>query len=223
MRQMDENLQLEIFILEGLDAIRCRINMYLGELEREDLFEDLVFEALCHAIDESVDNNCKNIQIYIEDISGAVSIHYDAGISLDINTNTGKSLVVSLFTELLACHNLKKHIEVGSKYCQYGLAVLNAVCSHLEVDTIKRGQRSLQTYIKGKLTEDFLVPSKLEDTERTNIRFFFDDELLGKHEIHLDRLKLKAQELIQDCGLKIDISDISDLISPSSDIDQYDF
>jgi DNA gyrase/topoisomerase IV subunit B len=220
---MDKNLQLEIFALEGLDAIRCRPNMYLGELEREDLFDELVFEALCHAIDESVDNHCKNIQVYIEDLSGAVSIHYDVGISLDINTTTGKSLVTSLFTELLACHNLKKHIEVGSKYCQYGLAVLNAVCSHLEVDTVKRGQRSLQTYTKGKLTEDFLVPSNLEDTEGTNVRFFFDDELLGKHEIHLDRLESKAKELIQDFRLNIKISDISDLISLSSDVEQYNF
>jgi DNA gyrase/topoisomerase IV subunit B len=220
---MDENLEMELIVLEGLDTIRYRPNVYLGELKREDLFDDLIFEALCHAIDESVDNRCRNIQIYIEDLSGAVSIHYDVGISLDINANTGKSLVTLLFTELLACHNLKKNIEVGSKYCQYGLAVLNAVCSHLEVDTVHGGQRSLQTYTKGKLTDNFLVSSNLEDTERTNIRFFFDDELLGKHEIHFDRLKSKAQELIQDFGLNIKISDISDLIQSSCDVEQYDF
>jgi DNA gyrase/topoisomerase IV subunit B len=41
----------EIVVLEGVDAIRCRPNQYLGKLQREDLFYDLIFEALCHAID----------------------------------------------------------------------------------------------------------------------------------------------------------------------------
>ncbi len=55
-----------IVVLEGLDAIRCRASMYLGELERADLFDDLIFEALCHAIDEAIDDRCKHININIE-------------------------------------------------------------------------------------------------------------------------------------------------------------
>jgi DNA gyrase/topoisomerase IV subunit B len=185
-----------IVVLEGLDAIRCRATMYLGELEREDLFDDLIFEALCHAIDEAIDDHCKYISIEI-DRDSVVTVRYDAGIPLHIaNVLLGK---------LYACHNLKKHIEVGSKYCQLGLAVLNAVCFKFQVDIICNGKHGKQTYIKGNTEQGFVVCDSNE-IDRTNFQFSFDEELLGKHEIHVDRLKVKAQELMQDFDLRVEIA-----------------
>jgi DNA gyrase/topoisomerase IV subunit B len=49
--QYDES---EIVVLDAIDAIRCHTNLYLGQLERDDLFDDLIFESLCHAIDEKL-------------------------------------------------------------------------------------------------------------------------------------------------------------------------
>lgn len=198
-RKMENESQYDddiIVVLELPDAIRCRANMYLGNLEREDLFDDLIFEALCHAIDESLDDRCKHINIDI-DRAGIVTVRYDAGIPLHIANG--------LLGKLYACHNLKKHIEVGSKYCQLGLAVLNAVCSEFQVDIVCNGKHGRQTYIKGKAEQDFVVFDSHE-IDRTQFKFSFDEELLGKHEIHLDRLKVKAEELMQNFNLRVEIS-----------------
>jgi DNA gyrase/topoisomerase IV subunit B len=192
-----------IVVLEGLDAIRCRPAMYLGGLERDDLFDDLIFESLCHAIDEAIDDGCKYIKINIKP-TDVVFIQYDAGMSLETR-GTDTPVADSLLTQLHACHNLKKNIDVGSKYCQLGLAVLNAVCSEFQVDIIWSGKRGRQTYIKGKADRDFII-SESDEIDRTQFRFSFDVELLGKHAIHLDRLQLKADKLMQDFGVKLDIT-----------------
>jgi DNA gyrase/topoisomerase IV subunit B len=126
-----ENIQ----VLQGLEYVRRRPHLYVGELGREELFDDLILEALCHAIDEAVDLNCKQIAIDIKS-SGTVLIQYDAGISLDIHPKSGKRTVHVLLTSIGACHNLKKHTEVGSEYCRYGLAVLNAMCSEFQVSLL---------------------------------------------------------------------------------------
>jgi DNA gyrase/topoisomerase IV subunit B len=195
----------DIVVIEGVDAIRRRTDMFLGKLERDDLFDELIFEALCHAIDEALDDRCKHINIDI-DRAGIVSIQYDACMSLELKRN-GKPKADSYFGELYACHNLKKHIEVGSKYCRHGLYLLNAVCSEFKVDIVERGKWGKQTYIKGKVDQEFII-ADTNEIDRTHFQFRFDEELLGKHTIHLDRLQLKADELMQDLGVKVSISHV---------------
>ncbi|XGV98014.1 MAG: hypothetical protein ACAF41_03570 [Leptolyngbya sp. BL-A-14] len=198
---------MEIEILSSVEAVRLRPELWLGDLGRESLFEDLIFEALCHAIDEALDHCCKHIQIAIES-NGAMSLQYDAGIPLALHPETGRPAADILFTELLACHKLKKHIEVGSEYCQYGLAALNAVCFEFRVDTVCKNQRGTQTYIKGKAAQDFVI-SDSDGSDRTQFRFSFDEELLGHHEVQRDRLQAKAEKIMQDFIVQLDIVDAS--------------
>jgi DNA gyrase/topoisomerase IV subunit B len=187
---------MEIEVLPGLKAIRRRPHMFLGELEREDLFDDLILEALCHAIDEAIERNCQHISITLKP-TGAVFIHYDAGMPLDLQPKSGKPLADILLTELLACHNLKKHIEIGSKYCQYGLAALNALCSEFQVKTVCSGQCGEQIYFRGEAKQPFVIsPSK--DTDQTRFYFIIDEELLGNHVVHIEQIRAKMTELEQD-------------------------
>jgi DNA gyrase/topoisomerase IV subunit B len=206
MEDKSEYDDSNIVVLEGLDAIRCRPTVYLGELERDDLFDELIFESLCHAIDEALDDRCQYINIDIN-CDSLVSVRYDAGMSLTI-TPRGTPTFDVLLTQLLACHNLKKHIEVGSKYCKSGLAVLNAMCSRLQVDIVCNSKHCKRTYYQGKSELDFII-SDTNEIDRTHFQFRFDEELLGKHNIHLDRLQLKADELMQDLGVKVSISQVS--------------
>jgi DNA gyrase/topoisomerase IV subunit B len=192
-----------IQVLPGLEVVRRRPRMYVGELEREELFDDLILEALCHAIDEAVDLNCKHIEINIES-SGFVFIQYDAGISLDIHPRSGKRAAHVLLTSIGACHNLKNHIEVGSEYCRYGLAVLNAMCSEFQVNTVCNGQSGQQVYRRGDAEQDFIISSS-STSNQTQFRFTLDEEILGKHEVHIERLQAKMKELEQAFELQLDI------------------
>jgi DNA gyrase/topoisomerase IV subunit B len=185
----------DIQVLPALESVRRRPRMYVGELERKELFDDLILEALCHAIDEAADLNCKHIAISIES-SGSVLIQYDAGLSLDIYPKSGQRPAHVLLTVIGACHNLKKHIEVGSEYCRYGLAVLNAMCSEFQVNTTYNGQSGQQIYQKGSAEQDFSI-SPSTASNQTQFCFTLDEEILGKHEVHIESLQAKMRELEQ--------------------------
>jgi DNA gyrase/topoisomerase IV subunit B len=194
---------MEIEILSGLETIRRRPQLYLGDLGRENLFDDLILEALCHAIDEAMESNCRDILIQIG-AAGVILVQYDAGINLELDSTSGRRLVDILLTELQACHNLKKHLEVGSKYCQYGLAVLNALCTKFQVETVWKGECGKQVYIEGKSDRHFeIVPSDRND--QTIFQFSFDKELLGQHDVHLDCIQAKLKEIDQVLELKLNI------------------
>jgi DNA gyrase/topoisomerase IV subunit B len=184
-----------IQVLQGLEHVRRRPHMYVGELEREELFDDLILEALCHAIDEAADLNCKQIAIDVKS-SGTILIQYDAGISLDIHPKSGKRTVHVLLTSIGACHNLKKHIEVGSEYCRYGLAVLNAMCSDFQVSTVCNGQSGQQVYRKGDAEQDFMISSS-SASNQTQFCFTLDEDLLGRHEVHIESLQARIAKLEQ--------------------------
>jgi DNA gyrase/topoisomerase IV subunit B len=144
---------MEIEVLPGLEAVRRRPQLYLGELGREDLFDDLILESLCHAIDEAMDSNCHDISIRLE-TADAILVRYDAGINLELHPKSGKRLVDILLTELRACHNLKKHMKVGSEYCQYGLAVLNAL-HEVHLDRIQARLKEMNQVLGLKLNVIF--------------------------------------------------------------------
>lgn len=176
-------------------AIRRNPDRFLGNLERDGLLEELAFESLCHAIDEAIDGNCTQIRVAVD--REMVVVEYDAGISLDIHPIAGGVFADVIFTELLACSNHKKHIEIGSKYCRYGLAVLNAACSQFQVDTIANGKQGIQTYFQGKAQESFDICS-CDRKDRTVLRFKLDRELLGNCDLSIERLRIKASTLMQD-------------------------
>jgi DNA gyrase/topoisomerase IV subunit B len=200
----------EIQVLPGLAHVRRRPQMYIGDLNRESLFEDLILESLCHAIDEAIEGRCKNIQI--AEGNAIVCVQYDAGMPLTL-TKSGKPIAHHLLATIGACHNLKKNIEVGSKYCQYGLAVLNALCSSFQVYTVHDGQCGQQEYIKGdsELTDEqyeeknFTI-SASNEVEHTRFRFILDEELLGSHTIKLDSLQNRIGELMEDFAMQLQIT-----------------
>jgi DNA gyrase/topoisomerase IV subunit B len=201
---------MEIEILPGLEAVRRRPQLYLGELGRENLFDNLILESFCHAIDEAMDSNCRDISIQLE-TTGRILVQYDAGINLELHPKSGKRLIDLLLTELHACHNLKKHIEIGSEYCQYGLAVLNALCAEFQVETVWKGECGKQVYMKGNADRDFvIVPS--DSLDHTAFYFSFDTQLLGQHEVHLEYIKDELKNMNQSFGLNLNI--ICSFIAP---------
>jgi DNA gyrase/topoisomerase IV subunit B len=184
-----------IKMLTAQELIRKRLDMFLGDIKRVSLFEELVFESLCHAFDEAIDGDCLNVSLTIEP-AGKVVTRYDAGISLKLDA-LSRPFADVIFSELSACSNRKKHIEIGSKFCRIGLAVLNAVSSELTVATVCGGKSGLQTYAEGKALGDFKITASDKPNE-TVIDFTFDQELLGTHEIQVENLRRMAEELTLD-------------------------
>jgi len=166
-----------IEVLTGLEAVRRRPRMYVGDLDAPELPSNLLLEAVCHALDEILDGKCTAVTI---DMTGTRSawVKYDAGMSLDAAWPGGDTPAAEAFLTLhKACHNLKKHIAVGDRYCQFGLAVLNAFSEDLVATTSCSGQTATLHFARGKM-----APYDIEPTDGPNhtiIAFKLDETLIS--------------------------------------------
>jgi DNA gyrase/topoisomerase IV subunit B len=151
--------------------------MYVGSLDAPALPSQLLFEAVCHAVDEIIDGACTTVTI---GITGARSarVEYDAGMSLEPITPSGDVPAAEAFlAHLRACHNLKKHIAVGDRHCQLGLAVLNAFSEELVATTCCSGKSAVLRFAKGKMAPYRIEPT--DSADRTIIAFKLDESLIS--------------------------------------------
>ncbi|VAW76586.1 hypothetical protein MNBD_GAMMA12-2268 [hydrothermal vent metagenome] len=167
-----------IVVLKGLEAVRKRPGMYLGDLKAPELSSRLLLQALCHAVDEIIDNNCTNIFIFIKNKTAEIT--YDAGMPLEYDKEYQECPAAIIFLTLHSgCSNRKKHIEVGSEYCEIGLATLNAVCLRLEVNIVQNGKTAKIVFNKGEMEEPFEL-KKSTEPDSTALLFELDPTIIEK-------------------------------------------
>ena len=163
-----------ITVLTGLDAVRKRPGLYVGELDREGLPVELMAQGLCHALDEAASGRCTRVMVALS--GSAACIQYNASPSLE-EDERGSTQAERLFSVLHACSNEKENLEVGDEYCTLGLAVLNAFSKVFLATVIHDGRKKSFFYQEGVLIE-----SKSEEcrgTNATTLSFSLDETLLG--------------------------------------------
>lgn len=199
---MEKSNHPEIEVLEGLEPIRRRPLVYIGDLSNKHITTTLLFQALCHAVDEAIDGHCTEVQIVIKKFGAVIS--YDAGLPLTPVRNGETPTAVILMSRLSGCSNMKKHIEVGSEYCELGLAVLNAVCVDFVALTHVNGQQAKFVFSKGKLDQPVRV-SKSEHADYTRISFQLDNSILPRFCFDLDSVQNRAKQMSVKYGVKVDV------------------
>jgi DNA gyrase/topoisomerase IV subunit B len=140
----------KIEALEGLEAVRHRPGLYLGDLMSPSLPARLMAQAMCHAVDEAVGG--RKIRVSLEGTTSTrACVSYNAGMPLDIDRAT-RSYVALVFLVLHAgCSNRKKHIDVGSSFCELGLAVMNACCSQVSLEVSHKERSASFEFARGVL------------------------------------------------------------------------
>jgi DNA gyrase/topoisomerase IV subunit B len=188
-----ELLPNDIKVMTGLEGIRLRPRMYIKDFEQEDTCDRLVFETLCHAIDEFVDGHCRYLDILV--LPSEVTISYDAGVSLE--KIHGETHAETILTALFACSHTKKHSEIGQTYCGIGMVVVNALSKEFQFKTIWNGLKGEVTYQKGvRIGEFSITPCK--EPNQTVFQFTPDLEILGKRCFHIANIAAQAQTLRDD-------------------------
>ncbi len=196
----------QIQILKAHEVVRKRPEMYLGSLDNPNLNTKLVFQSLCHAIDEVLDEKCSEISIFINNLYARV--FYDAGMPLDVD-NLGEKLpaAVSFFSELKACKNRKKHSEVGEEYCELGLFILNAVCESMEAKITSEGRFAHLKFRQGILEKPVEI-SETQGENSTEIQFKLDSEILNNIAFNIEQIKTEAQKLMMSQNVKISVYEL---------------
>lgn len=205
--QESENISADdIEVLEGLEPIRRRAQMYVGDLSRAELPSDLILASLCHAIDEAMEGNCKHITVTIRDTE--VCTCYDTGMSLKVHPRTGKVAAETLISILLACHNMKKNFEVGSMYCKLGLAVLNALSSEFHAEIVANGRVGRQAYKKGVAQTPFIIEA-LSAPNKTELCFRLDNEIIQACSFDIEYLRQETVDIIENLDVDLRFEQIA--------------
>ena len=197
----------EIEVLKGLESVRRRPSLYLGDLDAPNLTTRLAFQTLCHAVDEFIDGNCKKIQIQVGD--NLVVARYDVGLPLEPHSAADDLPAAMIFLALhMGCHNQKKNIEVGSELCELGLATLNGVCTRLFASVSSKGKYAEFLFEKGELknTPNPIITDKEDYTE---IEIELDNSILANTKFDISKILAESNRIVDKYSIPIIIEKMS--------------
>lgn len=185
----------DIKTLEGIEAIRLRSGMYIGDVGQAGVHH-ITLEVLSNAIDEYLVGTCKNITVLVNE-DNSVSIDDDGrGVPFD-KTKEGKQKFIDIFTKL---HTGAKFDSSGkSGYNSsggmngVGVKATNALSSFFNVVSIREGKKAFAVFEKGKLKNIEISNVDKKSHSHGTLIYFLPDKEIFKETIELDYNKLKRQ------------------------------
>ncbi|HJA89373.1 MAG TPA: DNA topoisomerase (ATP-hydrolyzing) subunit B [Candidatus Jeotgalibaca merdavium] len=198
----------QIQVLEGLEAVRKRPGMYIGATSAAGLHH-LVWEIVDNSIDEALAGFASTIKISIEEDNSIIVSDDGRGIPVDIQANTGRPAVETVYTVLHAGGKFGGGgYKVSGGLHGVGASVVNALSEKLIVQVYKNGKIYKQRYERGEIMTDLTVVG--ETTEHgTVVQFWPDPEIFTETTVfEYEKLAVRVRELaFLNKGLNISITD----------------
>lgn len=199
-----------ITILEGLEAVRKRPAMYIGDSDVTGLHH-IVYEIVDNSIDEALGGYADKIEISLNK-DGSISVSDNGrGIPVDIHPVKGMSALEIAATTLHAGGKFdESSYKVSSGLHGVGLSVVNAVSTHMKAEVFKDGKHYMQEYKIGKPLKDVAVVGKSEETG-TKITFTPDDTIFTSTQFSIKKLHTRfRQQAYLTAGVRIVVRDDRD-------------
>ncbi|MCA9299052.1 MAG: hypothetical protein KDA28_08295, partial [Phycisphaerales bacterium] len=198
-----------IRVLEGLEGVRMRPAMYIGDTSVAGLHH-LVFEIVDNAIDEALAGYCSSIRVAIRQ-DGAVTVEDDGrGIPIEVHAEEGVPAVELVMTRLHAGGKFdRKSYKVSGGLHGVGASVVNALSEWCEVEIHRKGQVWVQRYERGTKSTDL---RKMGATDRrgSTVTFKPDPQIFETTEFKFEILSKRLREiafLMGSSGLVIELVD----------------
>lgn len=204
-----------IQVLEGLEAVRKRPAMYIGDISLKGLHH-LVYEVVDNSIDEALAGFCDEIAVHINEDNSITVQDNGRGIPVDMHPKEHKSALEVVMTVLHAGGKFNKDsYKVSGGLHGVGVSCVNALSTRMHVEVYRDGQIHCQDYAKGKplapvhtISEAEAIGNWEQRKTGTFVQFWPDDTIFTETVYHWEILANRMRELaFLNAGIRIVLKD----------------